>query len=47
MDNRAETLKNDIISMLSRMNPRELSMVYSLARHIDTRTAQTKGAPRQ
>lgn len=47
MDNRAEALRQDIISMLGRMTPRELSMVYSLARHIDTRSTQTKGAPRQ
>lgn len=42
-----DAIKKEIISMIDRMTLRELSMVYSLARHIDTRTTDKKKAPRQ
>lgn len=41
---RTETIRQDIVSMIGRMTPHELSMMYSLARHIDTRKKET---PRQ
>ena len=48
MDNsQADNIRKEITRMVDRMTLHELSMVYSLARHIDTRTTDEKKAPRQ
>lgn len=37
MDARLDTMRKDIGKMVERMGPREVAMVYSLSRAIDTR----------